>query len=177
MKLPNDLSPYRVDGLTLRAMTAEDVDGMLRLQDAMLAALPDRRWYYPSERWEFELGVQNADTFGYLDGDALVGFAMITPAQLRKERGYAHKLGEKIEGTYDFHDVMVVPEYRRRGIHSAFLRLFEDMARAEGGRAIYSTVDPENGASCRNFERAGYRLLLTQPAYDGRTRRYYLREL
>ena len=47
------------------------------------------------------------------------------------------------------------------------------MARAMGGRAIYATVDPGNSASWHNFEKAGYALVCTRPAYDGRMRRYY----
>lgn len=173
MTLPQNILPYAIDGLALRALTAADVDDMLRLQSEMLAALPDPRWYYPSERWEFELGVKDMDSFGYFDGAQLAGFAMISAAGSRAERGYAFKLGEDTARTYDFHDVMVLPAYRRRGIHTSFLRLFTDMARAEGGRAIYATVDPDNAASCRNFERAGYAFIKTTPAYDGRERRYY----
>lgn len=173
MKLPDDLRPYAMPGLSLRALVPADVDAMLALQQGMLLALPDPRWYYPSERWEFESGTQSPDSYGYFDGDALVGFAMLTPAGARAERGYALKLGDAPQGTYDFHDVMVAPEYRRRGMHTNFLRLFEQMARTDGGTAVYATVDPDNGASCRNFERAGYMCVTQKPAYDGRERRYY----
>ena len=44
---------------------------------------------------------------------------------------------------------------------------------AEGGKAIYGTVEPENSASWYNFEKEGYVCVVTQPAYDGRDRRYY----
>ena len=65
--------------------------------------------------------------------------------------------GEPEENTYDFHDVLVLPRYQGRGMHTRFLNLFEEMARAMGGRAIYATVDPGNSASWHNFEKGGLR--------------------
>ena len=50
----------------------------------------------------------------------------------RGDRGYARKLGEPEENTYDFHDVLVLPRYRGRGMHTRFLNLFEEMARSHG---------------------------------------------
>ena len=73
--------------------------------------------------------------------------------------------------------MLVLPRYQGRGMHTRFLNLFEEMARAMGGRAIYATVDPGNSASWHNFEKAGYALVCTCPAYDGRMRRYYKRTL
>ena len=160
-------------GLRLRQLIPSDIEDMLALQARVLAALPDPAWYVPSERWEFVDALEGRDAFGYYDGDVLAGFAEITPAAARGERSYARKLNEPSADTFDFHDVMVSPDYRGRGIHTAFLQLFTEMARAVGGRAIYATVDPTNAPSYRNFERAGYALVVTQPAYDGRPRRFY----
>ncbi len=168
-----DLYEYKINNLCLRRLAPEDVPQMLALQERMLDALPDKRWYYPSERWEFELGTSGEYVYGYFDGERLAGFAMLGSPKTRAERCYAGKLNEPAANTFDFHDVMVDPEYRRRGMHTAFLKLFESIARSEGGRAVYATVDPENGASVRNFERAGYFCVIQKPAYDGRDRRYY----
>ena len=78
------------------------------------------------------------------------------------------------EGIYsDYAKDVVRPSARGQGMHTAFLRLFEKMARTNGGYAVYATVDPENGPSRRNFERAGYQCMVEKPAYDGRARRFY----
>ncbi|MEG0742339.1 MAG: GNAT family N-acetyltransferase [Clostridia bacterium] len=160
-------------GLVLRQMIPEDVEAMLALQARVLAALPDPSWYVPSDRQEFTEALEARDAFGYYDGGVLAGFAEITPASARGERGYALKLNEPTRDTFDFHDVMVGPDYRGRGIHTAFLSLFSEMVRGLDGRAIYATVDPGNAPSYRNFERAGYALVVIKPAYDGRLRRFY----
>ncbi len=159
--------------LTLRRLSRGHVPAMLALQQQVMAALPDPSWYFPSEEWEFADATEAGEAVGAFDGDQLVAFAEMTPGPRRGERSYAAKLGLPVEGSFDFHDVMVSPAYRRRGIHTAFLRLFDTLARQGGGSAIYATVDPGNAPSWRNFERFGYRVLCTMAAYDGRMRRFY----
>lgn len=162
-----------IEGLTLRPLSMADCEPMMRMQEETLAQLADPAWFFPSERWEFEEWLQNREAFGFFDGDTLVGYAAMAAWNTRGERAYARKLGEEAENTFDFHDVLVRPAWRGRGMHTAFLALFEEMARAMGGRAIYATVDPGNSASWHNFEKAGYVCVCTKPAYDGRMRRYY----
>ncbi len=164
-------------GLALRLLTIEDVPAMLALQEKMLAALEDPAWYFPSEEWEFTEAVLGLEAWGAFEEDTLAGFAVMTPGEKRGQHSYAAMLGLPVAHSFDFHDLMVSPAMRRRGIHTAFLALFTALAAAEGGRAVYCTVDPGNGASWRNFERAGYRVVCTRPAYDGRMRRFYRLEL
>lgn len=161
------------EGLMLRLLTMEDVPAMLALQEEMLAQLEDPGWYFPSEEWEFTSAVSACEAWGYFDHETLAGFAVMTPGETRGEHSYAAMLGQPVEGSFDFHDLMVAPHMRRRGIHTAFLALFTALALERGGTAVYCTVDPGNGASWRNFERAGYRVVRTMPAYDGRMRRFY----
>lgn len=177
MKLPQNLKPYEMEGLTLRALTRADVPLMLEMQKQVLDALPDRRWYFPSDEKEFQDVVDGGEGFGYFRGDTLCGFAELTPGCNREHHGYAEKLGMPIEGSFDFHDVMVRPEMRGRGMHTRFLALFKEMALENGGYGIFATVDPENEPSWHNFEKTGYQRVLDQPAYDGRMRRYYLLKL
>lgn len=165
------------EGLALRLLTGGDVPAMLALQEEMLAALEDPAWYFPSEEWEFTEAAQGQEAWGFFDGERLAGFAVMTPGERRGEHSYAAMLNEPVEGSFDFHDLMVAPAMRRRGIHTAFLKLFAALAAEDGGRTVYCTVDPGNGASWRNFERAGYRVVCTRPAYDGRTRRFYRLDL
>ena len=173
MTFPIHDPAYQLPGLSLRILTESDKPQMMALQDEVLALLPDPRWYFPSEEWEFDSWLAGREAVAYMDGDRIAGYAVISPWTVRGEHAYARVLGHPAENTFDFHDVLVRPEYRGRGMHTLFLRLFTQTVRAEGGKAIYATVDPENTASWHNFEKAGYACLLTQPAYDGRIRRYY----
>ena len=166
-------STHGLQGLFLRQLIPQDLGALMDLQEQVLRELPDPMWYMPSTREEHEEDIASGDMFGCWDGQVLVGFAALSPWRFRVEKAYAAKVGDPIENTYDVRDLMVHTGYRRRGISSAFLRVFEEMARKAGGRAIYATIDPGNLPSIRGFEKAGYVHVRTQPAYDGRLRGYY----
>lgn len=173
MTFPIHDPAYQILGLTLRLLTEADKPNMMAMQTEVLSVLPDPRWYFPSDEWEFDSWLDGREAVAYMDGDAIAGYAVITPWNIRGDHAYAKVLGHPVENTFDFHDVLVRPAYRGRGMHTLFLKMFTETVRAEGGKAIYATVDPENSASWHNFEKVGYECLLTQPAYDGRSRRYY----
>ena len=107
MKLPNDLTAYAVDGLLPRLLTPADVPAMLALQAEVLEALPDKRWYYPSDDEEFRQVVSACEGVAYFDGDTLLGFAELTPGELRGSHSYAASLKQPVNGSFDFHDVIV----------------------------------------------------------------------
>lgn len=164
-------------GLYFRPLAETDIDRVMALQSEVQAALPEREWYFPSPREMFLDEICRGEGFGYFDGDTLAGFAVLTPWHVRGASCYAAKAGQPTADTYDFQDVMVALPYRRRGVHSALLDYFERAARDLGGKALYCTISPKNTPSLRSFEKAGYRCVVTQPAYEGWLRCYYRREL
>ena len=74
-----DLTPYQLPGFTLRQLTPEDKPKLFAIRDAVMAALPDPRWYFSMEEWEIDEWLGQRSVVGYLDGDVLAGFAAITP--------------------------------------------------------------------------------------------------
>ena len=174
---PMPLRLPALPGLDCRPLTRDDAPSIMVLQAAMLAALPDPCWYYPSAEEMFARCCERGETFGFWDGGSLAGFGTLTPWWVRPETCYAAKIGDSIEHAFDFQDVMVHTAYRRRGIHSALLQLFEDTARDAGGKALYCTIAPENLPSVRSFEKAGFTCVRVQPAYEGMLRGYYRKRL
>ena len=168
-----DLTPYQIPGFTLRVLTPVDRKRMQDIREAVMDALPDPRWYFSMTDEEIDEWLSQQSVVGYLCGEVLAGFAAVTPWHQRPGHHYAGVLGDPEEDTYDFHDVMVHPDYRGHRMHQQFLKLATASVRALGGRAMYCTVDPENSASWYNFEKEGYVCVVTQSAYDGRDRRYY----
>ena len=164
-------------GLKMQKMGMTELEELMGFQQMILDELEDKQWYVPSTLEEMREDLAQGDIFGCYDGKKLVAFAVLTPWHTREEIAYAGKVGETVEDTYDFHGMMVHPKYRRRGIHSAFLRLFAETVRAMGGKAIYATIAPENLPSVNAFEKGGYELVKTQLAYDGRPRGYYRQRL
>ena len=159
--------------LVLEKMYPSHLPKVMKMQETIMAKLPDPRWYFPSDEGEFLESINTGYTYALMEGEKMAAFAMCIPHTLRQDKSYAKKCDLPTEGSYDFCDIMVHPDYRKKGIHSFFLTFFHKLAKKEGGTSIYATCDPENAPSFRNFEKAGYRCFVTKPAYDGRMRRYY----
>ena len=166
-----------LDGLVCRQLNEPDADAIMALQAAMLAALPSPTWYYPSPRALFAACCERGEAFGFFSRERLAGFAVLTPWHIRPETNYARKVGDPPENTFDFQDVMVHPDFRRRGIHAALLALFDRLAREAGGTALYCTIAPENLPSVSSFTKAGYVCVREQPAYAGMLRGYFRKSL
>lgn len=173
--MTGDTSALR--GLTFYQLTQEDLGAMMALQQLVLSGLPNPSWYVACTVQEHEINLSAGDVFACRAGKKLTGFAVLSKGDTREENAYAAKLGQPVENSFDVRDVMVHPDYRRRGIHSEFLRLFMETARSLGGEALYATIDPDNYPSVKSFEKAGFQHVKTQPAYDGRLRGYYRKEL
>lgn len=150
----------------MEQLTEADAPAMIALMEDMFAHLPDRRWYYGSTLEEFAQQAAMGHAVGIWDGGRLVALNILVPARQAHHGGYAAILGLDDPDSLNFEDVMVAGDYRRRGIHSAF------MARAKGlgYRTIYATVDPDNLPSLASFEKAGYVRMAEKNVYDGRPR-------
>ena len=164
-------------GLRCEQLTVRHAEAIMALQGEMLAALPKPTWYYPSPAELFAGCCARGESYGFFSGDMLVGFGTLTPWHIRPRDCYAVKVGHDPAHTFDFQDVMVAPAFRRRGVHSALLALFDGLARRREGTAIYCTIAPENTPSVNSFEKAGYRCVKVQPAYEGMLRGYYRKVL
>lgn len=173
--MTGDTNPLR--GLAFYQLTQEDLGAVMVLQQLVLSGLPDPSWYVACTVQEHETNLSHGDVVACREGKLLTGFAVLSKWDTRGENAYAAKLGQQVENSFDVRDVMVHPDYRRRGIHSEFLRLFMETARALDGEVLYATIDPENFPSVKSFEKAGFQHVKTQPAYDGRLRAYYRKEI
>ena len=149
---------------------------MMALQAEMAAALPSPRWYFTSKEEEFAQEVRAGRVLGLRVNGELAAFAIACPAR-DNAKSYAAILGRDEPDSLDFQDIIVSPRYRRRGMHSYFLALYEQQARTAGMTALYATVDPENLPSLRSFEKAGWVRVDLRNAYDGRIRAYYRKGL
>jgi len=161
----------------MRPLTEADLPAMMALQALMLQVLPDPRWYFPSTQEQFAMEVCAGHAEGICMDGKLIAFGIASPGRQHRTDSYAACVGDDPADTYDFQDIMVHPDFRRRGIHSAYLSKYRARAEQLGCRAVYATVDPDNEPSWRAFEKAGFRRLLIKAAYDGRIRAYYRLDL
>jgi len=156
----------------MRPLTPSDIDDLMVLQARMAAALPDPRWYFTSTREEWLADIAEGVVIGIRVDGRLAAIGCAQTGDDHPDHSYAAVLGEDHRHTLDFRDVIVDPDFRRQGIHSAYLARFRRQAEESGCRAMYATADPDNVPSVSSFIKAGYKPVLTQPAYDGRIRTY-----
>ena len=147
-------------------LTEADALAMYALMQEMFLHLPDPRWYYGSTQEELAEQARMGHAVGIWEEDRLVAMNILVPAREAHHGGYAAKLGLDDPDSLNYEDVIVSPDYQRKGIQSAFLA----RARSLGYKTIYATVDPENLPSLRSFERAGYVRMAQKETYDGRPR-------
>jgi len=152
------------------ALTEEDAQDMFALEQAVLADLPDPRWYYPSTAQEFAAQARAGHAWGIRMGGRLIALNIIMRCSEAHDGGYAAKLGRSDVNSMNFEDIMVDSSWRRQGIHSFFITRSIEQARAWGCPAIYATVDPDNLPSLRAFEKHGFRIVAQMDTYDGRPR-------
>lgn len=147
-------------------LTEADAPAMYALMQEMFAHLLDQRWYYGSTQEELAEQARMGHAVGIWAEDRLVAMNILVPAREAHQGGYAAKLGLDDPDSLNYEDVIVAPDYQRKGIQSAFLA----RARSLGYKTIYATVDPENLPSLCSFERAGYVRVAQMETYDGRPR-------
>lgn len=162
----------------LSPLMQSDVSAIMQLQERMLASLPDPRWYFVGSAQEMEQELAAGFGVCVRDGDHLAAIGICRWGEQAGDHSYALLTGApSAEHTMDFLDVMVDVAWRRKGIHSAFLRYFRELAFKHGCTAVYCTVDPENTPSRSSFEKAGFLPVCCQSAYDGRPRVFYRLDL
>lgn len=143
----------------------------------MADCLPDPRWYFTSTADVFMADILNGLMTGLWEDGHLIALGSAGRADRDLFHAYAPCVGDDVQNTFDFRDIMVHPDWRRRGIHTQFIERYKQEALENGCHAIYCTVDPENLPSRGAFEKAGFTPLCVQPAYDGRPRMYYRLDL
>jgi L-amino acid N-acyltransferase YncA len=132
----------------VREMTAADGEAVLRIYQAGLdTALASFETVAPT--WEaFNAGRLPRHRFVAIDGDEIVGWVAVSAVSTRPV--YA--------GVVE-HSVYVSPQARGRGVGLRLLEALISSTEAAGIWTIQSGVFPENTASLRLHERAGFQVI------------------
>jgi RimJ/RimL family protein N-acetyltransferase len=103
---------------------------------------------------------------GFFLEDRLVNVGWTSKGMLELEAGLTLSEVDHVYNYVGVYDCYTVPEYRSRGIYRDALTQLLGMIRDEGGQVALIAVDPENHASIKGIERAGF-----TPLYCLRRRR------
>lgn len=96
------------------------------------------------------------------------------PENLGRDIGLPETEWEKV---VHLDSAAVLPEHRGQNLQYRMLRQGEEWIDKSRYHHFLATVSPDNPASYRSLEKAGYSLMLTKEKYGGKMRRIYYKEI
>jgi L-amino acid N-acyltransferase YncA len=137
--------------ITVRPMRAEDADRVLAIYQAGIDG-GQASFETTAPTWaEFDAAKLDEHRHVAVDAGRIVGWVAASPTSSRcVYRGVVE------------HSVYVDPAARERGVGALLLQALVDSTEAQGIWTIQSGVFPENTASLRLHERAGFRVVGTR---------------
>lgn len=152
--------------LRVRAVTAEDVDAVLALQDYVIDCLSDQSLLCGSERDEIIESAEKDFCMGIFDGDRLAAFTQMV-VNRNTPRNLGQMLGYPFEKCVYYEIVFVHPDYRGLGLQAYALRRRDEVARELGAELGFVTVSPNNAFSLKNIMASGFEVVERRRMYGG----------
>jgi len=141
------------DGVLIRPMRAGDADQVLAVYQVGLDT-GQASFETTAPTWE-AFGVAKLPPHRYVAADTatdrVLGWVAVSPVS-----------GRRVYAGVVEHSVYVLPGHHRRGIGAALLRALIDSTEAVGIWTIQSSIFPENTASVRLHQQAGFRVVGTR---------------
>jgi len=142
---------------------------ILKLQDRVVRALPDRALFVPDTRDELAESLELDYCLGaFSEGKLAMVSVMI--ANRPTERNLGHALGfsgERLRETVTYSSTYVSPEYRGYGLQRLSLSCKDAHARRLNAREALATVSPENAHSLNNLLSGGFEIRARRKLYGG----------
>lgn len=160
--------------------TPADLDAVLTLQNTILAVLPDKEIFVPTDSEEIMRYLQSPNiVLGCFDGTQLIAYASIVLHGLHHSNlGYdLHLPAEELPFCANFDTVIVHPDYRGNHLQKVLIQESEKMIKSVAIKKILTTVSPKNLFSLRNFQSMGYKIEARKIKYGGKDRYVLLKTL
>jgi GNAT superfamily N-acetyltransferase len=164
--------------ITFREADERDLDAVMRLQDRIVDALPDKDLYAASAREEYLTQLKEDVCFAAEHDGIMAGFSVMVPNDPDNPRNYGKYLNydrDRLAKTASLDLTMVDPDYRGLGIQRCFNKLRIGSAVMRGACEGLCTISPDNPYSYRNFLVLNFEIIETRKMYGGKER-YILRK-
>lgn len=177
----DDFRPRTYAGLDIRKLGHDGVADVHGLMMDVVSRLRDQAWFAADDDAAYfhALLDDRGELFGaYLDGRLGAYSVLAYLGSDRYETGRKFGVREDELSRVWVLDATVVHEsVRGRGLQRYFNALREERALAKGALHLCATVHPDNAASLRNLEAAGFERRFTRPMYGGLLRHGYGKSL
>ena len=161
-----------------RRATPDDLGKVMKLQDEIVEALPDKDLYATFSEEE-SLGQLEHDICMIAECNGEVaGYSVMIPNDPDNPENYGKHFNysrEQLAKTVSMDLTMVAPKYRGYGIQRIFNKLRLGMASEMGATEALTTISPDNPYSYRNFLVLNFEIVDERELYGGK-KRYILRK-
>ena len=166
--------------ITIRRGREEDLPWICEADCRALSLMEDKSLFavegaeFTSRHISREGFILIAEAAGARAAYLMVRFPGSAPDNLGRDAGLAE---EQLAQVAHMESVVVLPEFRGRGLQKRLLAAGEEAARQRGYRWAMATVSPHNPASLQSFLSRGYREAVRKEKYGGLLRCILIREL
>lgn len=164
------------DNLLIRKCNSTDLEALLRLQETVYSALPDKSQLRLNTKDMLASCLQSPHTcLGAFNGKELVAIAILyVPTDEAEDIAHCINITQRAA---NLKLVLVDPRFRGLGLQQKLMNMLEREAAGQHFEVLCCTCSPDNEYSIRNVVSCGYRFAATQEKYGGLKRNIYYKHL
>ncbi len=177
MKLPFSQELMNGQGvpttIDFRRAVPEDIDAVMKLQQDIMEALPDKDLYAPFSREESIGQLEHDICYMAECNGEVAGYSVLIPNDPDNPENYGKLFNydrDRLAVTCSLDLTMVAPKYRGLGLQRIFNKLRLGQAIEMGAKEALTTISPDNPYSYRNFLVLNFEILETREMYGGKQR-------
>ena len=175
MKLPFSQELMNGQGvpttIDFRRAVPEDIDAVMKLQQDIMEALPDKDLYAPFSREESIGQLEHDICYMAECNGEVAGYSVLIPNDPDNPENYGKLFNydrDRLAVTCSLDLTMVAPKYRGLGLQRIFNKLRLGQAIEMGAKEALTTISPDNPYSYRNFLVLNFEILETREMYGGK---------
>lgn len=159
--------------IDFRRAAPEDIDAVMKLQQDIMDALPDKDLYAPFSREESIGQLEHDICYMAECNGEVAGYSVLIPNDPDNPENYGKLFNydrDRLAVTCSLDLTMVAPKYRGLGLQRIFNKLRLGQAIEMGAKEALTTISPDNPYSYRNFLVLNFEILETREMYGGKQR-------
>jgi len=159
--------------IDFRRAVPEDIDAVMKLQQDIMDALPDKDLYAPFSREESIGQLEHDICYMAECSGEVAGYSVLIPNDPDNPENYGKLFNydrDRLAVTCSLDLTMVAPKYRGLGLQRIFNKLRLGQAIEMGAKEALTTISPDNPYSYRNFLVLNFEILETREMYGGKQR-------
>ena len=160
-------------GYQMKFLDISSIDDVVKLQEIMAQALPDKEIFRLTTPEEFrDLLARQRSVIGVLTEDGLIAYNVVSfPGKEGDNFGADIGLApEELEKVAHLKAVVVHPDYRGNQLQRRLAKAHQEVLREMGYRHVCSTVSPKNAISIQNHFANGFVIKGLKVKYGDRLR-------